>query len=43
VGFLDVTNIKMTGWHPEISLQEGIASTIEWFKEHEKTLVKRER
>ena len=40
---LDVTNIKKTGWHPEISLQEGIASTIEWFKEHEKTLVKRER
>ena len=40
---LDVTNIKKTGWHSEISLQEGIASTIEWFKEIENIPAKRER
>ena len=33
---LDVTNIKKVGWVPEIPLKEGIASTIEWFKENEK-------
>jgi GDP-L-fucose synthase len=38
---LDVTNIKQVGWAPEIPLKEGIASTIEWFKENENRLVKR--
>lgn len=38
---LDVTNIKKIGWVPEIPLKEGIASTIEWFKENENRLVKR--
>ena len=38
---LDVTNIKKIGWAPEIPLKEGIASTIEWFKENENRLVKR--
>ncbi|NCX38328.1 MAG: GDP-L-fucose synthase, partial [Actinobacteria bacterium] len=38
---LDVTNIKKVGWAPEIPLKEGIASTIEWFKENENRLVKR--
>ena len=38
---LDVTNIKKVGWAPETPLKEGIASTIEWFKENENRLVKR--
>ncbi len=40
---LDITNIKKIGWQPEIPLKKGIAFTIEWFKENEKTLAKRER
>lgn len=30
---LDVTKIKDFGWKPTISLDEGIASTIAWYKE----------
>jgi GDP-L-fucose synthase len=30
---LDVTRIKDLGWSPTISLDEGIVSTIKWFKE----------
>lgn len=29
---LDVTKLKSLGWSPKISLQEGIASTVDWFK-----------
>ena len=28
---LDVTKAKSLGWSPEISLEDGIASTIEWY------------
>ena len=29
---LDVTKLKSLGWAPKINLQEGIASTVDWFK-----------
>ena len=31
---LDVTKMKNLGWAPVISLEAGIASTIEWFKDN---------
>jgi len=31
---LDVTKMKNLGWVPAISLEAGIASTIEWFKDN---------
>jgi len=31
---LDVTKMKNLGWAPAISLEAGIASTIEWFKDN---------
>ena len=31
---LDSTKIRATGWSPSISLEEGIATTYEWFKEN---------
>ena len=31
---LDVTKMKNLGWAPAISLETGIASTIEWFKDN---------
>ena len=30
---LDVSKIKALGWKPKITLEEGIASTIAWYKE----------
>jgi GDP-L-fucose synthase len=30
---LDVTRIKALGWKPTITLDQGIASTIAWYKE----------
>jgi GDP-L-fucose synthase len=30
---LDVSRIKALGWEPTITLEEGIASTIAWYKE----------
>ena len=30
---LDVSKIKALGWEPTITLEEGIASTITWYKE----------
>lgn len=38
---LDISNIKKIGWEPAVSLKEGIASTIEWFKGNEAHLAKR--
>ena len=29
---LDVSRIKALGWNPTITLEDGIASTIAWFK-----------
>ena len=31
---LDISKIKKIGWTPKISLEEGIKSTYEWYKEH---------
>jgi GDP-L-fucose synthase len=31
---LDVTRVTTLGWRPRISLQDGIAGTYAWFKEH---------
>lgn len=31
---LDVSTLKASGWEPKIGLREGIASTIEWYREH---------
>ena len=31
---LDVTKIKILGWKPSISLDEGIAQTIQWYQEN---------
>ena len=36
---LDVTKMKNLGWAPAISLEAGISSTIEWFKDN--SMVKR--
>ena len=30
---LDVSRIKALGWNPTISLDQGIASTIAWYRE----------
>ena len=30
---LDVSRITAMGWKPKITLEEGIASTLEWFKD----------
>jgi GDP-L-fucose synthase len=30
---LDVAKVKSLGWNPTISLRDGIASTIEWYKD----------
>ena len=38
---LDISNIKKIGWEPAVSLKDGIASTIEWFKDNEAHLAKR--
>ena len=38
---LDISNIKKIGWEPVVSLNEGIASTIEWYKDNEAHLAKR--
>ncbi|MSY82975.1 MAG: NAD-dependent epimerase/dehydratase family protein, partial [Actinobacteria bacterium] len=29
---MDVSRIKALGWKPEISLQDGIAQTVEWYQ-----------
>jgi GDP-L-fucose synthase len=31
---LDVSRLKQLGWSPKISLDEGIASTVSWYKEN---------
>lgn len=31
---LDVSRLHGLGWHPRISLEQGIAATYTWFKEH---------
>lgn len=31
---LDVSTLKASGWEPKIGLREGIAATIEWYREH---------
>ncbi len=34
---LDVSRLQATGWRPGISLEEGLASTIRWYREHLRT------
>lgn len=31
---LDVSTLKKSGWKPAISLREGIASTVRWYREN---------
>ncbi|GAA4288031.1 GDP-L-fucose synthase [Georgenia daeguensis] len=31
---LDISQLRETGWSPEISLQDGIHSTVQWFREN---------
>jgi len=31
---LDVSVIESTGWKPTITLEDGIASTVGWYREH---------
>jgi GDP-L-fucose synthase len=31
---LDVSRLHSLGWHPRITLQDGIKGTYDWFKEH---------
>lgn len=31
---LDVSLLKASGWQPKIGLREGVASTIQWYREH---------
>ncbi|KIQ11771.1 GDP-L-fucose synthase family protein [Rhodococcus sp. MEB064] len=35
---LDVSTLTNSGWRPRVSLQEGIVSTVGWFREHIGTL-----
>ena len=31
---LDVSKLNATGWFPTINLEQGLKSTVEWFREH---------
>ncbi|QSE95401.1 GDP-L-fucose synthase [Rhodococcus pseudokoreensis] len=31
---LDVTKLRQSGWEPTIGLRDGIASTVQWYREH---------
>lgn len=31
---LDVTKLRQSGWEPMIGLRDGIASTVQWYREH---------
>lgn len=35
---LDVTKLRETGWEPTIGLRDGIASTVQWYREHVNTV-----
>lgn len=35
---LDVSKLREAGWEASIGLREGIASTVEWYREHVETL-----
>ncbi|RZL85813.1 MAG: GDP-L-fucose synthase, partial [Variovorax sp.] len=35
---LDVTKLRQSGWEPTIGLQDGIASTVQWYREHANTV-----
>jgi GDP-L-fucose synthase len=32
---LDVSKLKATGWFPTIGLEQGLKSTVDWFREHQ--------
>ncbi|EKD51210.1 MAG: hypothetical protein ACD_62C00312G0009 [uncultured bacterium] len=31
---LDVSRLKSFGWHPKITFEQGLANTIEWYRDH---------
>ena len=35
---LDVTKLAETGWSSTIDLEEGVRSTVEWYREHQDTI-----
>ncbi|MDV8023657.1 GDP-L-fucose synthase [Rhodococcus sp. IEGM 1330] len=35
---LDVNKLRDAGWTPEIDLEEGVASTVDWFRKHADSL-----
>jgi GDP-L-fucose synthase len=35
---LDVSRLKRSGWAPTTTLEEGIASTVQWYREHVETI-----
>lgn len=35
---LDVSKLNATGWFPTIGLEQGLKSTVEWFREHTEDL-----
>ena len=35
---LDVTKLRQSGWEPTIGLRDGIASTVQWYREHVNTV-----
>lgn len=38
---LDVSKLAKIGWASSVSLEDGIRSTVEWFREHSETLAER--
>jgi GDP-L-fucose synthase len=38
--WLDVTRLTELGWTPSISLKDGLASTYQWYLEHEEAILK---
>lgn len=31
---LDVSTLQASGWAPRVPLEEGVRSTVEWYREH---------
>jgi GDP-L-fucose synthase len=34
---MDAGRLKKLGWEPEISLEEGLADTYQWFRKHQES------
>lgn len=39
---LDVSKLAKIGWASSVSLEDGIRSTVEWFREHREALTERD-